>query len=343
MSLEPKKLALLRILQILQEETDADHPLTQEQIRQKLEKNYGIELERKAIGENLSLLKEAGYEIESDRRRGSYLAGREFDDTEIRVLIDAVLNSRHISEKYSKDLIERLAKLASPYFRPAVKHIQTTQTRRKTDNKKIFLNIELINEAIEKGVQLSVDHFQYRFDKKTENLFTRTTSTVLSPHELILHNQQYYLTGIERVETSYGRTYETVHTIPLDRITKVHLLDGLAAARNMVDRGEATMSGCADSQPVFWSYSQQKPIRIELIMYDYHLNIFIDWFGKDCEFKKANERHKLRISLIENPESIMQWMMIHQEAQDIRIVSPKSLWDTYCKRLKTALEEDEYN
>lgn len=141
MGFEPKKLALLRILQILEQETDADHPLTQEQIRQKLEKDYGIELERKAIGENLSLLKEAGYEIESDRRRGSYLAVREFDDTEIRVLIDAVLNSRYISEKYSKDLIERLAKLASPYFRPAVKHIQTTQTRRKTDNKKIFLNI----------------------------------------------------------------------------------------------------------------------------------------------------------------------------------------------------------
>ena len=74
-SLEPKKLALLRILQILEEYSDYDHPLKQEEICERLDKEYGIVIERKAIGRNLSLLKEAGYDIESDRR-GSYLAER---------------------------------------------------------------------------------------------------------------------------------------------------------------------------------------------------------------------------------------------------------------------------
>ena len=78
---EPKKLALIRIWQILKENSDCDHPLTQEEIGNYLERDYGIEIERKAIGRNISLLKEAGIEIESSRD-GSYLVEREFEDSE---------------------------------------------------------------------------------------------------------------------------------------------------------------------------------------------------------------------------------------------------------------------
>ena len=53
---EPKKLALLRIWQILKENSDCDHPLTQEEIGAYLERDYGIEIERKAISRNLSAL-----------------------------------------------------------------------------------------------------------------------------------------------------------------------------------------------------------------------------------------------------------------------------------------------
>ncbi len=72
-SFEPKKLALIRIWQILNDYSDYDHPLTQEDIAIKLENEYGIVIERKAISRNISLLKEAGVDIES-RRAGSYLA-----------------------------------------------------------------------------------------------------------------------------------------------------------------------------------------------------------------------------------------------------------------------------
>ncbi len=64
---EPKKLALIRIFQTRYECSDADHPLTQEEIAEILKRDYGIEVERKSIGRNISLLKEAGYDIESSR------------------------------------------------------------------------------------------------------------------------------------------------------------------------------------------------------------------------------------------------------------------------------------
>ena len=59
-SLEPTKLALVRILQILEQYSDFDHPLKQQDIIDYLDKDYGIVIERKAVGRNLSLLKRAG-------------------------------------------------------------------------------------------------------------------------------------------------------------------------------------------------------------------------------------------------------------------------------------------
>ena len=77
-SLEPKKLALIRILQILEKHSDRDHHLKQEEIAELLDRDFGIVVERKAIGRNLSLLKEAGYDLES-ARRGSGLDLRLFE------------------------------------------------------------------------------------------------------------------------------------------------------------------------------------------------------------------------------------------------------------------------
>ena len=56
---ESKKLALLRILHILQKYSDDTHPLTQDDIVDYLYKDYGIEVERKAVGRQLALLHEA--------------------------------------------------------------------------------------------------------------------------------------------------------------------------------------------------------------------------------------------------------------------------------------------
>lgn len=67
-SFEPKKLALIRILHILERYTDSSHPMTHDEIINKLYNLYGISVERKAIGRNISLLQDAGYDIETTKK-----------------------------------------------------------------------------------------------------------------------------------------------------------------------------------------------------------------------------------------------------------------------------------
>ena len=168
-SLEAKKLLIVRIMQILERYSDVNHPLTQEDIIRKLYADYGIEAERKAIGRNIALLQDmferdsmsktaTAITIESDKRKGTFLDKRLFEDTELRLLIDGVLASKHISEKYSGDLIEKLCALSNKYFRSNVKHVYSIKDWDKTENKALFYNIEIIDEAIEKERQITFDY-----------------------------------------------------------------------------------------------------------------------------------------------------------------------------------------
>ena len=156
-SLEPKKLALLRVLQILWEESDIDHPLHQGRIVELLESKYGIVVERKAIGRNLSLLRDAGLEVENNGN-GFYLNSRLFEDSELQLMIDSVLASQHISAPHSKELIEKICMLSNRYFPRHVGNIHSVEEWNKTDNKTLFYHIELVDEAIETGKMVEYEY-----------------------------------------------------------------------------------------------------------------------------------------------------------------------------------------
>ena len=186
----PKKLSLIRILNILEKYSDEKHPLKQEQIAKYLSDIYGLELERKSIGSNLALLKDMGYEIVSDRH-GSFLSERKFEDSEIRMLIDGILSSKYITAKHSKDLIEKLCSLSSIYFRSNVKHVYSVNDWSKTENCSVFYNIDLVSEAIETRRQIKFDYNKFGTDKKLHKTATHT----VSPFQMILKNQRYFLMG----------------------------------------------------------------------------------------------------------------------------------------------------
>ncbi len=169
--------------------------------------------ERKAISRNISLLKEVGIDIES-RRAGSYLECRDFEDSELHMLIDGVLSSKHITAKHSKDIIDRLCGLSNKYFRSNVKHIHSVNDWYKTDNQALFYNIELIDIAIEEGKQIHYDYNKYGVDKKLHNV---------SPYLMILHNQRYYL-------MEYSEYWGNMVFHRLDRITNMTVADKKATS-----------------------------------------------------------------------------------------------------------------
>ncbi len=94
-----KKGKLLYLERFLREYTDQDHPATMEQILSWLEENE-IQAERKSIYEDLAFLRDAGVDVQSvrmGRSTGYYLGRRDFELSELKLLVDAVQSSKFIT------------------------------------------------------------------------------------------------------------------------------------------------------------------------------------------------------------------------------------------------------
>ena len=109
-----QKLKLLYILKFLQENTDENHIAHAEDIKLYL-LNHGIAAERKSIYSDISILIDFGYDIiKSNGSGGGYfLASRDFELAELRLLSDAVQAANFISAKKTKQLLNKIFTLTS--------------------------------------------------------------------------------------------------------------------------------------------------------------------------------------------------------------------------------------
>ena len=122
-----KKMLNILILQILKDFSDDDHHLTQQEIIRKLRAEYGVEkVDRRTVRDNVQSLVDMGYDIENEGEDGYYMTMREFDDAELRILIDSVLFSKTISDTAAKHLIEKLRSFGNIYFDTKVSHVKPT-------------------------------------------------------------------------------------------------------------------------------------------------------------------------------------------------------------------------
>jgi len=321
-SFEPKKAALLRVLQILQYYTDVDHPLKHDEIVSLLDKDYGLIVERKVIGRNISLLNEMGYDIVTTKK-GSYLAERVFEDSELRLLIDGVLSGKHVTETHSRDLIERISSLSNKYFKPRIKHISRMNEWDKTDNADLFYNMELIDEAISTCKQVFFHYNKYGADKKM-HVSSKITA---SPYQMILHNQRYYLMG-------YNDYFKQMKYYRLDRITGMKILDKPQIPLRSIPGFEHGIDYKRFSAQMPYMFADEIQV-ITFVAEPWAIDQIIDWFGKDITIKSNGDKYHVTVksSLL----AMEFWSMQYLNA--IEILTPTALRDKIKENLRSAIKK----
>lgn len=307
-SLEPKKLALLRILQILHRYSDADHPLKQDEIAAMLLREYGLEIERKAISRNISLLKESGVDIESTRC-GCFLAEREFEDAELRLLIDGVLSSKYITASHSRSLINKLTRLGNKYFRPRVRNVYSVNDWDKSDNSALFYNIEIVDEAIDKERKISFSYLRYGADKRRHIAGTH----IVSPYQLVLHNQRYYL-------MAFAEKWQEMTFFRLDRIADIALVDEPLKPLRSVKGYESGINyrDLATTLPYMYTDGVKT---VSFTCEEWMMDHVLDWFGRDVTVVPTDGM--LKVTVRSSEQAMEYWAMQYLNA--IEVVSPLSL------------------
>ena len=342
---QPKKLIIMNILDILKKYTDADHRLSQKEIQDLLEREYEMKVDRKAVKRNLMNLIDFGYYInysesirifkdkDGEEQENIILSDfylkRDFTDCELRLLIDSVLFSNYIPFKQDMDLVDKLASLSNVYFKKRVTHI-ARMPKEKSDNKQLFYNIELLDEAIDKERKVRFHYLEYKSDKKLHKRCDKDGKVreyVINPYQLVAKEGKYYL-------ICNNDKYDSVGNYRVDRITDMEILDERVKPFN-------TLTG-SDGRPLDLQEYMEKHIYMfagENIRAVFRItkdciSDVIDMFGKDVKFSEETDTH---ITVTANVNELAMEQFAKAYTPWIEIIKPAKLREEMIEILSAGL------
>ncbi len=336
----PKKMMNMYIYDILRRNTDAEHPMTQREIQKRLENEYDMTVDRKAVKANLEdLINDGSYNIEYSTKirltpnrltgeieKNEVLTGfyynAVFTDSELRLLMDSVLFSKSIAAGNKKELLNKLKDLSNKYFKFSVANIHSYESVDREINKELFYTIEMLDEAISKGLQVKFLYNEYCADKKLHHRLNDDGDVreyIINPYTMAANGGKYYLI------CNYDK-YDNISHYRIDRISNIEILETPRKPKNQVE-GLVGLDVAKYMQEHIFMFGG-KSIRAKFEMPKYLISDVLDSFGANVDFKDLGDG-KVLASVKINENDMRYWARLY--ASQIKITEPKELVDM-CKQ-----------
>ncbi len=312
---EKQKQKLLYIAKYLMEQTDEGHAVSTPQLIQYLN-SQGIKAERKSIYNDIDTLNEFGMDIiRSDEHRGGYmLASRQFELAEVKLLIDLVQSSKFITEKKSRELIDKLETLVSKYDAKAMQRQVQVIGRSKTLNENIYYNVDLIHTAISKNVKIQFHYFEWDVNKKMKLRHDGAFYEV-SPWKLTWDDENYYM-------VAYDEDAEVIKHYRVDKMVDVSLTETDRVGKELFEK----MNIVEYSKKTFGMFAgEEKTVRLRCN--NSMIGVIVDEFGTDVSIRKEDENHIVaRMDVAVSPQ-FFGWLA--GLGDRIEIISPSDVREEY--------------
>ncbi len=302
-----QKLKLLYLMEMLETQTDKDNFITMDQILAYLEKR-NIFAERKSIYEDINALKEFGMDIELVRNKGYHLVSRQFETSELKLLVDAVQASKFITEKKSSQLIKKLESLTSKNNASELQHSVIMRERIKTMNESVFLTVDSIQAAMAKNRKLSFKYFDWDVNKK--KVFRKQgKSYIVSPQALTWDDENYYL-------LAFDEDAKILKHFRVDKMTALFMLEEKRSTENTTRFDTAEYS-----KKMFGMYGGTTK-KVKLKCHNSLAGVFIDRFGVQSIITPTGETFEIIVEAAISPV-FLSWLM--QFGEKVTVLSPESV------------------
>ena len=321
-----RKLKLLKLLDLLQQETDEQYPMTTSEICRRLTE-ANICCDRRTIAAEVQLLNEQGYEIQScqvGKAKGYYIADRKFSMAELKMLIDAVEASQLLTDKNSQELVEKIIALGGNHqaeiMRSSIIHFNTV----KPTNEKIYYTIEALEKAIREKKKVRMRYFHLNH-KRTKVYRSENGVHTIEPIALVYNNDRYYL-------TCYNPVADKNYNYRLDRIEWVEILKE-KISKNAIIRSRSVAKYTAQ---VFKMYGGET-VKVTLVFDARMIDYIYEKFGMDTKIRPCEDD-----SFTANVEVQLSptfWGWLFQFTGQMRITAPEWACDEYTEMLKKAIGE----
>ena len=305
-----QKLTLLYILDYLERESDANHPVNADQLITMLA-GHRIQCERKTIYSDIAALQDYGVDIITKRGKGGgyYIASRIFELPELKLLIDAVQSSRFLTVKKSRELIDKLCRQCNRHEANLMHRDLVIDRRVKSMNETIYYNVDTIQDAIAANHQIRFRYFDWDIDGKRHY---RNRDYQASPYGLCQDNDNCYLLAHSQ---RHGITHYRV-----DRMSNIELTD-----ENRIPCPELTGSNLIiHANRLFQMYSGESQ-RVKLQFHRSLANVVIDRFGSDIMMMPNDNDHFVFTVDIAVSPLFLSWIIGFGDKA--KILHPKSVAD----------------
>ena len=311
------KLKLLYIKDYLEHYSDEEHPISARAIQTMLE-NKGIECERKSIYSDIQTLEDYGMEILRVRtpENGYYLGTREFEEPQLRLLIDAVQAANFITEKKTKELIKKIASLCSEGTGKHLTRQVYIENRAKCTNEEIYYSIDILNRAIQQGKKVSFIYCKRVVTDKVRAVKIQEKKHIVSPYALIWSSDHYYLVG-------NNQKYDNLMHVRIDRMKKVEMLDEKSRPFSEVSEYKRYFDSADYAEKLFNMFSGElKPL--DFICDNSILEEILDRVGKSALITKCDddEHFRIRMKMVVS-EGLISWIM--QFGNKLEVIEPVEL------------------
>ena len=274
-----QKLKPIYLMKILNEKTDENHCLSAQELITELSA-YGISAERKSIYDDIECLTQLGFDIVNNKSRtngGYYLASRDFELPELKLLVDAVQSSRFITQKKSRELISKIEKLAGPYDGKQLQRQVFVAGRVKTENESIYYNVDRIHHAIQENAPITFTYLEWNLKKE---LHPRRDGKAfrVSPWALTWQDENYYL-------IAYDDEEEKIKHFRVDKMNRITELEnqqrkGIEAFREF-DIAEYTNRTFG----MFGGEPETVTLKLPATM----VGIILDRFGRETDIRTLDD------------------------------------------------------
>jgi len=308
-------------MKILLDHTDETHMLSVNELISKLA-DMGIQAERKTIYDDIETLRQFGLDIVMEKAKtyGYYVASREFELPELKLLADAVQSSKFITERKTHQLIKKLEGFMSKHDAGKLRRQVYVQNRVKSMNESIYYSVDALHEAISEDKKISFKYSDYDIQKN--QVFRRGGEPyIVSPAALTWNEENYYL-------IAHSEERDGIAHFRVDRMSNVRKLP----ESRCPDVAEFKLAEY--SKKVFGMFSGEEA-EVKLRVNNKLIGGVIDRFGKDVIMIPDGENHfTIRVKVALSP-IFYGWLFQFGDLCEVQ--EPQSLKSDLKKRAKDFL------
>ena len=318
-----QKLKIFYIHDYLLKNSHQDHPVRAAELISMLERQHNISCDRKTVYSDIAALQDYGVDIVSipGKNGGYYIASRNFELPELKLLIDAVQSSRFLTEKKSRELIEKLCSQCSVHDARLMRRDVLVSGRVKSMNETIYYNVDAIQEAI--GQNRAITFLYFDWDINGQRRY-REKQYVASPYGLCQDNENCYLLAHS---PRHGVTSYRV-----DRMQEIQLTE-----EPRTPCPELTGKNLTEhANRLFQMYSGDATT-VKLRFHRSLTNVVIDRFGRDTMLIPDGEEHFVFTVNVAVSPMFLSWVIGF--GSKARILHPQSVIDRCRDMCRQAMEQ----